>query len=269
MIRIGCSGWSYPEWKGVLYAGRADMFTQYSRSFNTVEINSTFYGLPSHDMVNAWIRKAAILRDFRFSVKMWGEITHKNLLTDTDAASDLLKKFLETVVHPLGRVNLLAACLVQLPPYFRRSDMGRLTSLLSKANTREITYAVEFRDKSLYGHKDTVEELGSMNVSVVSIDSPENPLKEIYRNGPVVYIRLHGRNYETWKTGEGMDRYLYRYSMAELSGIGDLIKSSGITEETLIFFNNHPNGNAPANAMEMMEILGVGGQKGEGQQRLF
>ncbi len=269
MIYIGCSGWSYPEWKGIFYTGTGDMFRQYATYFNAVEINSTFYQMPSEEIVTAWIKKARPLKHFRFSVKMWSEITHHHMMSNPGAAIGDLERFMSTVIEPLKRENLLSACLVQLPPYFKRSDMESLTSLLEQARTTEVSYSVEFRHPTLYGDTTAIEELAAINVSTVSIDSPASLIRKIYTAGSVAYVRLHGRNYETWKTAEGMEKYLYRYSKAEITEIAELIRSTGTTSDLLIFFNNHPQGNAPLNALELMGALGVNRPSDSSQQRLF
>ena len=161
IIRIGTAGYSYPGpppkgWHGVFYpqarGKRIDELEYYSRIFNTVEINSSFYGPPSERMAHAWIRKTTA--DFLFTLKLWQKFTHPMKIgqgnskgqweSTTQADVDLFK----TGIHPLAASGKLGAIVLQYPAGFYCSpeNVGRLSSTLRVFS--EYPRAVELRHRS-------------------------------------------------------------------------------------------------------------------------
>jgi uncharacterized protein YecE (DUF72 family) len=140
VIRIGCSGWSYEHWRGVLYprSGSTSRWLElYAQSFDTVEINASFYRLPNVKTVARW---ASVVPDeFLFAVKASRYLTHVRRLRDI---ADGVKRLGERI-EPLRSAGKLGPILWQLPPNFTRDD-ARLESAL-EALTRD-RHAFEFRD---------------------------------------------------------------------------------------------------------------------------
>jgi uncharacterized protein YecE (DUF72 family) len=140
-VRVGCSGWVYKDWRGVVYPARLpqrEWFAAYARRFDTVEINSTFYRLPTAAAVEQWAAQAPA--GFVYSVKLGGFGSHRMKLRD---AGRWLPNHLDRV-RRLG--PSLGPNLVQLPPRWRR-DPGRLDEFLAVAPT-DLRWAVEVRDPS-------------------------------------------------------------------------------------------------------------------------
>lgn len=257
LIRIGCSGWSYPEWSGIFYPrGTKNLFTAYSSFFNTVEINSTFYNFPSHETVGKWIRQAEG-RDFLYSVKIPSSVTHDLLLRSRSECLKVMLDFQDRVLMRLKLAGKLCSALMQLSPFTNERNVSDVYDLISNLSTSSLSYAVEPRHSSLYSGSSFYEEISKLGAVPVSLDSPEDPLKSIYISGNRAYIRLHGRNSADWNshTGMPMARYNYRYSAEEIANLAKMISRVREAGDILVYFNNHPNGNAPLNGVELLGKL--------------
>ncbi|MGC8505697.1 MAG: DUF72 domain-containing protein [Thermoplasmata archaeon] len=269
MIHIGCSGWNYPEWVGSIYRSRSDLFLQYSEHFNCVEINSSFYSFPSQQSVKSWIREGSTRRGFSFSIKMPGKITHELLLQDHEASVGEAVRFEREVLTPLKNAKMLIGCLVQLPPFLGIREWHKLTSMAAELDRDSFLYFVETRSSSL-DVPQVDRSLYSLNLSRVLIDTPYMRIAQESNTGRIVYARLHGRNAEEWKSGNGMSKYDYSYSETELKEISLTLSGLSSTHDDIfVFFNNHPHGNAPANAMRLKEIMGIKDAQESLQKRLF
>lgn len=164
--RVGCSGWDYRSWVGPFYprdVRAADRFAFYAQRFTTVELNATFYRLPSVDTVERW--RGAAPGGFRYAVKVAQFATHRRKLREPDT----------WVPHHLDRVEHLGAHLgpnlLQLPPRWRR-DVPRLADALS-ALPRRHRWAVELRDPS-WLHDDVFACLADHGVALCVHDMVED-----------------------------------------------------------------------------------------------
>ena len=147
-LRIGTSGWNYPtgrgSWNGVFYPAKGqrpkgfDELRYYAEHFNTVEVNSTFYGQPRADVSRTWVERTP--SDFEFSVKLYQQFTHPRMFKDTlgrvlrvgaptsDALTALAKPNASDLdefrrgIHPLAEAGKLGALLIQFPPSFKSSE---------------------------------------------------------------------------------------------------------------------------------------------------
>src|SRR5690606_21490228 len=140
-IQIGTSGWAYKEWRGDFYPEslrQADEFEYYQTQFQTVELNNSFYRLPTKETFEHW--KSTTNKEFTFSVKASRYITHMKKLKEPIASSS---RFFENVAGLGGK---LAVVLFQLPPHWRYNK-ERLSEFL-KAPPKGIRYTFEFRDTS-------------------------------------------------------------------------------------------------------------------------
>ncbi len=176
MVRIGCSGWNYDSWRGALYPekmGKARWLGEYGTHFDTVEVNSTFYGTASRKAVDRWV--AATPERFSFTVKASRYLTHVKRLRDhPDKGFELaegIKRFYEPL-GPLVTAGKLGPTLWQLPANFKRDD-GRLRDLLELAPPGR--HALEFRDKSWFCD-DVYGLLRDHDAALVLADDPERPL---------------------------------------------------------------------------------------------
>jgi uncharacterized protein YecE (DUF72 family) len=142
-IRTGTSGYSYKEWKGHFYPEQLaakDMLRYYAERFRAVEINNTFYRMPSESVLKAWA--AEVPGDFAFALKASRRITHDKRLQDVGDSVSYLVKTAGTLGDRLGPL------LFQLPPFLKK-DLPRLRELLALLPP-ETRSAVEFRHASWF-----------------------------------------------------------------------------------------------------------------------
>ncbi|HEV2389881.1 MAG TPA: DUF72 domain-containing protein, partial [Nitrososphaerales archaeon] len=170
---LGTSGWSYKEWEGPFYPkGEKRKLTYYSKFFDTVEIDSTFYGYPSAGMILGAARSTP--PGFVFSAKIPKLITHEKKLDLEKGVKEDLFKLMHLMV-PLIEEGKLGPLLIQLPPSFRYSDgMKKLGNFLGVLPT-DASFAVEFRNKSWLGKADALDLLRGHNVAVTTVDEPLLP----------------------------------------------------------------------------------------------
>lgn len=236
---IGTSGWVYPHWRGPFYPSdlpQKRWFGFYARHFATVEINNTFYRLPSDAVFDGWREQAP--PGFVYALKASRFLTHVKRLADPAAP---LEKFLSRA-RRLG--DHLGPILYQLPPNWR-VNLERLDGFLALL-PRDLTHVVEFRDPT-WLVEPTFELLARHGVSfcIISLPGFECPVRA---TAPTVYIRLHGAEW----------LYAGRYSLDQLRGWAEIIRR--FLEEgcqVFVYFNNDAFGFAVANALELRELLGV------------
>ncbi len=235
---LGCSGYFYWDWKGKFYPKDLQpkgWLAYYSRFFNTVEINSTFYNFPKRNTLRRFYRETP--EGFRFSVKVNRLITHMKKFRETDK---FIKDFYDIVSEALE--EKLACILFQLPPSYRYTEenLGRILSSLDKG----FKNVVEFRHGSWW-NEEVYERFRREGVIFCSVSSPKLP-EDLVKTSETVYIRFHGK--DGW--------YRYNYPEDELRRWAERIKNSK-AEEVYAYFNNDYNAYAPHNCLKLMELLGV------------
>ncbi len=265
-IYIGTSGWSYPRgegtWTGYFYpAGKINELEYYSQFFNTVEINSSFYRPPNPDYVYNWVRRTP--RDFLFAVKLWQKFTHPKMYeAATGEAAAISQRDVDLFQHgiePLYKSGKLGALLAQFPPSFRNDRHGQQILSAVIRTFGQYRLAVELRHRSWSDDNHTAELLREHSVAWVQIDEPKFPSSiaaDIPLTTDMAYFRFHGRNKETWWTGDSETRYKYLYSPEEIRELADKMRPA--IEQTSLafaFFNNHWRGYAPRNAVDMKKEL--------------
>ena len=278
IIRIGTAGYSYPGpppkgWHGAFYpegkGKRIDELEYYSQIFNTVEINSSFYGPPSERIAKAWVRKTP--ENFVFTLKLWQKFTHPTKIGQgaakgqweppTQADVDLFKSGLQ----PLAEAGKLGSLVLQYPASFHwtLANIDRLESTLRCF--AEYPKAVELRHRSWSDNGEKPKRfLAEHKACWVLIDEPKfassirQPFEAV---GEMLYFRAHGRNAQAWWTHEEpWQRYDYLYSREEIQHIGDKLKTAtskpGV-QKAFAFFNNHARANAAVNAIMLAQELNV------------
>ncbi len=265
-IYVGTSGWSYPKgegsWKGRFYPpGMVNELEYYSRFFNTVEINSSFYRPPNPGYVYNWVRR--VPGGFLFTVKLWQKFTHPRMYQEAtgEVAAisqddvDLFKRSLE----PLARYGRLGALLAQFPPGFKNDGFGQQILGAVIRTFSDYRLAVELRHRSWSDDENTAHFLKDNNVAWVKIDEPKfrsSISADIPLTSDIAYFRFHGRNREMWWQGDSETRYKYLYSPEEIDELAEGVKTAGTKASLLFaFFNNHWQGYAPRNAVDMIRAL--------------
>ncbi len=291
-VRIGTSGWNYPDgkgtWDGVFYppkAGRGKGFDElafYAQHFDTVEVNSTFYGQPRANVAASWVRRTP--PRFEFSIKLYQKFTHPRMYKDRlerplaakapDAEVDIVSGALARPnqadldefrrgIEPLVTAGKLGALLAQFPPSFKYGDAecAYLTGLLQSFSGYPV--AVELRHKSWSDRfAETLDLLNSFEAAWTQIDEPKFKFSIQQNFMPNVrgfyYMRLHGRNAEQWWRHEhAEDRYNYLYTAKELEEFTETAKSaSALVKKVYLYTNNHASARSVANANMIKEQLG-------------
>ena len=261
-VRLGCSGWSYKKWSGKFYpadAKNSDMLKMYTQTFNTVEVDSTFYGMPSRNTVEKWFESTS--PDFRFCLKLDRQITHIRMLQHCEPE---LENFLDRVK---GLKEKLGPVLIQLPPFFKY-DLERLESFIEKL-PGELGFVFEFREDSWF-NRETEVLLRKNHIAAAWSDSPFTE-KVLWNTGNFLYLRLVGdRTIDDQSFGT-----VVRQKNEEIKKWGELIRDSE-TRTAYIFANNHYEGFSPHTASRFAEALNlkrpmwpIGTVKGSGQRTLF
>jgi uncharacterized protein YecE (DUF72 family) len=258
VIRIGTAGWSYPDWRGIVYPRhkpRGFHELEYlARFFDTVEINTSFYNPPRPEVVKEWIRQIEG-KDFQFTAKLWQRFTHDRNPTPED------ERVYKLGIAPLAEANRLGAILLQFPWSFKNYPENRqyLTALCQRF--REYPLILEVRHSS-WNKPEILEMLAELSVGFCNIDQPIigrsiKPTQHI--TAPVGYFRLHGRNYKEWFSAkdDAGARYNYLYSLEELEPWVERIKHvADGSRMTFVITNNHARGQAVANALQLTALLG-------------
>ena len=256
-IRIGTSGFSYDDWRGPFYPPdlpRTKMLGWYARVFDTVEINASFYRIPTPATFSRMVAQTP--DGFEFAVK-----THQSL-THTPRVDGSLVQLFRDAVRPLAESGRLACLLVQYPWSFAPSDenwrrVGQLPELFPDA-----ALIVEFR-RSEWDHPQTYQRLAELGLGFCCVDAPRGSglmPPRVARTGSIGYLRLHGRNSEKWwDHRHAWERYQYRYDAGEMDELAHLATSLLASGDgaTYAYFNNHYVGNATHNARELAERLGI------------
>jgi len=242
VARVGCSGWSYADWRNVVYpAGlpKRHWFAHYTRLFDTVELNSTFYRLPSRPTVEAWA--AAAPTGFLYALKLGQFGSHRMKLRDAES----------WLPNHLDRVERLGASLgptlVQLPPRWKR-DTGRLDAFLTVA-PRSMRWTVEIRDPS-WLHDDTFEVLRNHGAALCLHDLIAAHPLEVTTDW--TYVRFHGPDatVNAYRGGYGPERL--RPWADRLTGYLE----QGI--DVYCYFNNDFDGRAVPDAQWLRHAIDPG-----------
>ncbi len=258
MIYIGTSGYSFRDWIGEVYPEdikRYQMLKYYWSvfGFNAVELNFTYYRLPSYKTIVSMVRRTP--DGFKFAVKVPSHVTHEGWKKDYDES--VVFEYLKAM-EPMVSEGRLLIHLAQFPYSFRYEEKN-LTYIETIAKNIN-PLAVEFRHNS-WNRDEVFEFLKEHEITYVTVDEPD--LKELFPYKPVatsdyVYFRFHGRN-QKWFEKYG-DRYDYFYSDDELRTFAkDINKFLNEGKVVLVFFNNCHKGSAVKNALKIRELLGVKG----------
>ena len=282
-ILIGTSGYDYPEWKGVFYPldlKRADFLKYYASQFNALELNNTFYNMPTAERLLSYYERSE--GKLKFSIKANRLLTHEISFNWQTVAADL-----KLALTPLLNKDCLSAILFQFPESFHYSNDNRI--YLAKVIQAFFGFpiVIEFR------HRDWIKEsvfdgLEKRKAGIVFCDMPmcvSTTVNNFHKaNGPLAgrmpqlknlpdgtllktpfigdtaYIRLHGRNASAWYVHEaqnnGSARYCYDYSDEELKSFVPIINAA-VQEgkKVQVYFNNHPSGSGAKNALKLQELL--------------
>lgn len=239
-VRAGTSGWFYDHWAGLFYPEHlpaSQRLEYYATRFSTVEVNATFYRLPTEKTVLAW--RDTVPEDFVFAVKGSRLITHFRRTVDAEDALDTF----------LGRVGLLgpklAVVLWQLPPTLRRDD-HLLNRFLDRLSRTDVRHAVEFRHASWFTGE-VLDLLRTYNVALVSA-SGDRLRTSFTPTANFVYARFHGTS-----------RYHGAYERPALEPWAAFLADQlAAGRDCYAYFNNDAEGHAPADAARLLGMVANG-----------
>lgn len=261
-ILIGTSGYDYPEWKGVFYPEdlkRKDFLLYYSTVFNALELNSSFYNMPTAERLCSFYDRSE--GKLNFSVKANRLLTHEIGLGWQGAAADF-----KLALNPLMQKEVLSAILFQFPQGFHYTKENRIYLAKLISEFEGFPVVIEFRH-SEWIRESVFEGLEKRNASIVFCDMPQlknlpdGTLTKTPFIGSNAYIRLHGRNQNAWYNAKedstnGSARYCYDYSDGELSSFVPIVsKANHEGRKVQMYFNNHPKGSGAKNARKMRELV--------------
>jgi len=265
-IHIGTSGWSYPKgegtWEGYFYpAGIKDELEYYSRFFNVVEINTSFYRPPDPHTAQSWAQRTP--DGFLFAAKLWQKFTHPKMFKAATGEEAVISQDDVDIfcrgIEPIAMQGKLGVLLAQFPPSFINDDYGKQIIQAIIKSFHQYPLAVELRHKSWSDEPGTAKLLKENNVAWAQIDEPKFSISvasEVPMTADVAYFRYHGRNRENWWTGNGETRYQYLYSPEEVAGLAEKLKEAASqTIRLFAFFNNHFKAYAPRNAVDLEKTL--------------
>lgn len=255
-LRVGTSGFSYEDWRGHFYPdkiAKGDMLRYYAQRFQAVEVNSSFYVIPSPASFAGMAGKTP--DGFEFAVKAPKDLTH------CDEVQPEVCDWFRQAIEPVIESGKLGCILAQYPWSFKPSDanVDRVRQL--RDGFGDLPVVVEFRNADWLGNN-TFELLRENRLGFCCVDEPR--LKGLIpgivaATSNIGYVRFHGRNARKWWQHEqAFERYDYLYSEDELSEwIPKVRKLAAETEKTYLFFNNHYQGKAAQNARQFAGMLGV------------
>jgi uncharacterized protein YecE (DUF72 family) len=287
-IVIGTSSWADPgfveEWYPPDLPAR-ERLGWYAERFDAVEVNSTFYAIPSVQTVESWAEETP--GDFTFDVKLHRLLSRhsadlKSLppalrddaVTNARGRVELTERLeaaladeIATAVGPLG--DKLATFLLQLSPAFepRRNELDELAGLVRRLDATA-PVAIELRNRFWLTDRrreDTLRWFEEHGAAFVCVDAPEGsnaptlmPNLDVVTRDDVAYLRAHGRNLEGYLRGRSVaERFAYRYDDEELEELGE--RAGRLAEEASVvrmMFNNNRGADAPTAAQRMRELLG-------------
>lgn len=299
-FRVGTSGWNYPTgkgtWNGIFYPLPEDRergFDElrfYAERFNTVEVNSTFYGQPRPNVTLGWVRRTP--GDFDFSIKLYQKFTHpgmalrqaqghpdpsrapgssrassrdeqgRGVATDPGPVTQADVDAFKGGIEPLAAAGRLGVLLAQFPPSFQRTPEAEDYLAWLLRTFSQYSMAVELRHRSWSDvPAATLALLEAQAAAWVQIDEPkfESSIRQDLRpNGDeLFYVRLHGRNAAQWWEHElAEDRYNYLYAAAELAPIAQKARDArALVKKAYLYMNNHFSAQSVANAVTLRKML--------------
>ncbi|HOV94465.1 MAG TPA: DUF72 domain-containing protein [Spirochaetales bacterium] len=254
-LRIGTSGYDYPEWEGRFYrqgVGRSEYLGEYSEVFDTVELNFSYYNMPKAQRMQELLSRTR--RPIDFAVKANKALTH---VVDPASWDGSVREF-SLGLEPLAAAGRLCAVLFEFPYSFHYEENER--RYLDKVLRAFAAFplAVEFRNAQWLNAR-VIEGLRARDVALCALDMPRleglPPVSDLVTSSKLAYVRFHGRNEAMWWDGDNASRYDYLYSKDELAGwIPRIETMSTQTQRLRIYFNNHKGANAAFNARDFTRL---------------
>ena len=268
MIKLGLTGWGdHPSIYRTNSTKREKLF-DYSGHFPIVELDTSFYAIPSVQNVEKWVRETP--EQFQFIVKAYQGMTgHLREDNPYETKNDMFEAFRQCA-SAFQKSNKLAMILVQFPPWFDCTSKNVKYILYVKQQLEGYPIAIEFRNQTWYQNErkqETLQFLRENGLIHTVCDEPQAgtgsvPFVPEVTNKKVL-VRIHGRNVFGWRNSGSTAnwrevRFLYDYNKEELSDLADKIKKLELqSEEVFVLFNNNSGHHAANNAKTMQQMLDI------------
>ena len=268
-IRVGCGSWTDAEYEGVLYPPKLpvkDQLKEYAKHLNLVEVNSSYYRVPSRKAVEKWVKETPA--NFTFDMKL-----HRNLFSSllkakssgTEPEKDFLAYTIEQM-EPLIQKGRLGLFLLLLPTTFKpgKGSLKDLDAVVERMGPHQL--AIEFRHRGWVEGKNreaTLSYFRERGIAWVNVDMP--PLNDTSILPPsnevtqpkFAYLRLHGRNPKYLESATAAERHDYLYNEKELKEISKRVRQlADQAEHVHVIANNHAKDYAPRTALALQGLLG-------------
>jgi len=281
--RIGTCSWADEALSKWFYPPKLpakERLSWYAEHFDTVEVDSTFYRLPSESMVQGWAERTP--DDFTMHIKAFGLMTRHPVKAEVvpedlrdempvddrgrvdrpprELRAEIFSRFL-AALEPLRTTGKLGGILFQLPPYIVYKETSLEYLEWSRAQLEGYEMLVEFRHRSWLDEENRVNSLTFLErigASYVVVDAPRSDTARnlvptvVATTSPLAYVRFHGRNLDTWnkRGGSAAERFDYLYTDEELGEwVEPLQELAGEAEEAYAFFNNNASSEDPDNPL--------------------
>ncbi len=262
-IRLGTCSWAdeglVKRWYPRGVSSPAARLAYYAERFDTVEVDSPFYHLPSPETAAKWAERTP--EGFVFHVKASGEMTGHREADREQAFADFRE-----ALSPLEQAGKLRGVLLQYPPRFVKSAAAKDELAAAAPLLAPLVPLVEFRHRSWLDEDerpDTFSFLEQRGLAFVSVDSPRTRASNVLpriaaATHPVAYVRFHGRNWRTWnlKGRTSAERFDWMYSPDELGEwVEPLAELAERSEEVYALMNNNRYDYAPRSARILRSLL--------------
>lgn len=266
MITIGLTGWSgHP----LIAPNRQRRLEDYASHFPFVEVDTSFYGIPSSKSIKSWIDKTP--DGFHFIPKAYSAMTlHKEWNGEFDSLEELFDTF-KVRFYPMVQKKRIKAFLFQFPPFFHFSQKNIQYLYTVSELMGTLPVAIEFRHPSWFNKENRKETLNVLKRNFfihTVVDQPQTPGNSVpailnVTNSKLAFYRLHGQNYSGWLNASDdpnwrETRTLHDYTNEELLKIAENVQSlQESADEVAVIFNNNSGGHAAKNARELKDIFGL------------
>ena len=261
-LYCGTSGWSDPHWNGIVYPKLKPRgfhaLEYFSRYFDAVEINTTFYQPIRSEIARLWVRKVSANPRFLFTAKLQRRFTHDRLIGATEVAA------FKDGLWPLLRARKLGCLLMQFPWTFRYTEENREFVIALRRAFHEFPLVAEMRHSS-WMHDEALGTLIDYRIGFCNIDQAAYTKAmppSAFLTSSIGYVRLHGRNPQDWhrefgRAAKPMTGHDYLYSPAELMEWRPRIEHiQQHAAATFVFANNDAGGKSVVNALQLARMSG-------------
>lgn len=268
MIIVGLTGWGdHPSIYSEVTASKDKLF-DYTGHFLTVEVDTSFYAIPSKENVRKWCEDTP--ENFRFVVKVYQGMTgHLRGDIPFESKNDMFNAFIECA-NEFKRHGKLAMVLAQFPPWFDCQTKNVQYLLYIRQQLKDFDVAIEFRNRTWYADnvvQQTMDFLREQQFIHTICDEPQAGVGSVPFYPTVTatkaLVRIHGRNIHGWRnTGNAENwrkvRFLYDYNSEELQQLGQHLKHlQSEVQDLYVLFNNNSGLHAAKNAKELQGILAI------------